>query len=791
MSGDVSASGEAGAKDGSEGRQTEERRRHLESVLEAYPDLRDRILRSLLTTLHSREIVSIDEIHASARECAERRVQQQLDEYDDNVQIGHRWDRAERRAIQRLTLEYAAQAFTTDEVDDLVNLTRKREEAQTLEEIAALTQVSFGLLVSKVKRFCRLPRGQTTLPERESTAARVALIRNFVSEQLEFIGVAKRYLRIRDFDDLVDRVVGSPDGSGVIGGKAGGMLLGYTILQRERANDPSVPDIPLALPESFYLRSDVIDWFLESNGLQHLQDHKYRDIEEIRKDYPMILELFKNADFPEWIVDRLREILARVGRQPLIVRSSSQLEDRFNTAFAGKYRSVFVANQGDDRERLGELLGAIAEVYASALHPDPISYRKRHQLIDFHENMAILIQTIIGNQAGRYFAPTWSGVAFSRNHYRRNPRVRPEDGLARLVMGLGTRAVDRVASDFPRMVPLGVPDLRAEVAPEDVVRYSQRMVDVIDLESNQFTKIPASTLLGQRGRLPGLELVLSVYRDGSLRPAVGGGVMEASDDLVVTFDRMTSSSQYPAFLKWCVQTLERVYRVPIDVEFACDGKTLYFLQCRPQAQRQVHHSVRVPSEVPADHTLFAATRDVMAGSVHDIEVVVVIDPTDYNALQTTDQRRRVARVVRTLNQRLEGRRFALLGPGRWGSKDLRLGVRVGYSDINNTTLLVEIARARDGYVPEVSFGSHFFQDLIESDIHYLALYPSAASGNYNETFFRQAPNVLVELAPELADMQHVVRVIDVPRATGGLVLNVDMDEENQQALGYLAPARPT
>jgi hypothetical protein len=119
-----------------------------------------------------------------------------------------------------------------------------------------------------------------------------------------------------------------------------------------------------------------------------------------------------------------------------------------------------------------------------------------------------------------------------------------------------------------------------------------------------------------------------------------------------------------------------------------------------------------------------------------------------------------------------------------------LGVRVGYSDINNTSLLVEIARARDGYVPEVSFGSHFFQDLIESDIHYLALYPSAAAENFNEAFFKQAPNVLAELEPELAGLEHVVRVVDIPRVSGGLLLNVDMDEEKQEALGYLAPARP-
>jgi hypothetical protein len=118
-----------------------------------------------------------------------------------------------------------------------------------------------------------------------------------------------------------------------------------------------------------------------------------------------------------------------------------------------------------------------------------------------------------------------------------------------------------------------------------------------------------------------------------------------------------------------------------------------------------------------------------------------------------------------------------------------MGVRVGYADINYTHMLVEIARPVGGFVPEVSFGSHFFQDLVESRIRYLALYPEEEGNLFDEEFLHGSRNELSQLLPEVADYADVVRVIDVAGAGGGLLLNVDMDGDAQQALGYLAEKR--
>ncbi|MDH3285078.1 MAG: PEP/pyruvate-binding domain-containing protein, partial [Acidobacteriota bacterium] len=545
-------------------------RAQVEKALSRYPSLADRIIRGLLIALHGRGIITIDEINERARARIAKKRETEPVASSDNVAQVRRWDDVERRFIQEITLQQAAESLTPEEIRDVVSLIRRRDEAQTLEEIANLSSVSFRLLAEKVRKYSNLPVIQTHLPMQETVGVRVALIRHFISDQLEFIGVAKRHLRIRDFTYLIDRVIGDDSGMGKIGGKAAGMLLAHRIIERARKGDRSAPQMPIVIPESFYLRSDVIERFLEINGLVELQSHKYKNLEEIRNEYPLLVEMFKNGEFPEPEKTQLGEFLERVGKHPLIVRSSSLLEDRFGTAFAGKYRSVFVANQGTVEENLSELLGAITEVYASLLHPDPISYRQRHTLLDYDENMAVLIQKVVGTRYRHYFCPLWAGVAFSRNEYRWSPRIRREDGLARMVFGIGTRAVDRVSSDYPRMIALGLPTLRPEASTEELVRYSQRFVDVINMDDNRFETIPVSEMITDEP-LAGLDGVVEILKDGELVRPMGSRIGGSTGRFVITFDRFAKESPYPGVLKWILQQLEKAYKCPVDVEFAYDG----------------------------------------------------------------------------------------------------------------------------------------------------------------------------------------------------------------------------
>jgi hypothetical protein len=134
---------------------------------------------------------------------------------------------------------------------------------------------------------------------------------------------------------------------------------------------------------------------------------------------------------------------------------------------------------------------------------------------------------------------------------------------------------------------------------------------------------------------------------------------------------------------------------------------------------------------------------------------------------------------------LEGERFILMGPGRWGSSNVELGVKVTYADIYNTRALVEIAESKAEYTPEISYGTHFFQDLVETHIYPLPLYPDAAETVFNREFFQQTPNALAQLLPEDAQYAALVKVIDIPAVARGRHLELVMDSDEEEALAYL------
>jgi len=759
---------------------------HVEARLEEHlrlrPALTERIQRELMMELHRRSIATIDSIHDQARSQAGRAMAEVVD--DPNQAERDRWDASERELVEQITRKTVCRHFSVADIDDLVNLTMKREEVHNLEVVANRGNVSFRELADNIQRFCALPLGETRLAPAEVVGTRVALTRHFVSDQLEFIGIAKNHLQIRDFDDITRRMLGSDSGIGRIGGKAGGMILAHRILAAaEQGTDPY---LPVAIPESYYLRSDVVEEFLRLNRLDEYQSQKYKPIEDVTREYPLIRGVFRNGDFPLKVVHDLRRILDKIGTHPLIVRSSSLLEDRIGTAFCGKYASVFVANQGTLEQRLRALLGAIAEVYASIMAPDPILYRREHNLIDYVEEMAVLIQKVVGLRCGDYLMPAVAGVAFSRNEYRWSPRIQREDGLMRLVMGLGTRAVDRSGSDYPRMVALGAPTLRPESTVNEILRCAQRTLDVVDTKKNRLQTVRLQEVLAQGcDDFSMLDKLVSVHRDGELYPPTGLRVDDDPTQLCITFDKLLRETPFVQRVRDMLARLEDAYGVPVDIEFASDGEKFYILQCRSQSQAVEAEPVRVPTNIANADIIFDAHRFVRTGLIEGIEYIVYVDSGAYDALPTRERRLEVARVVGRVNHALPPKSFILIGPGRWGSNDILLGVPIRYADINRCRMLIEVARQKDGFAPEVSFGTHFFQDLVEANIHYLPLYPDVASNRFNEAFLRNTRNVLADIVPADTDFARDVRVIHIPKVARGRTLTVAMDGETDVAIAYL------
>jgi hypothetical protein len=476
------------------------------------------------------------------------------------------------------------------------------------------------------------------------------------------------------------------------------------------------------------------------------------------------------------------------GENPIIVRSSSLLEDRIGASFSGKYKSVFVANQGTKHQRLQALLDAVAEVYASTFGPDPIEYRAERGLIDFGEEMGVMIQEVVGTRVGRYFLPSFAGVAFSKNEFRWSRRIKREDGLIRLVPGLGTRAVDRLGDDYPVLIAPGQPDLRVNTTPEEIITYSPQKLDVIDLEANKFVTVNANDFIKENAdSFPGIENIVSVFKDGIFRIPSGLHFDYEGSDNIITFDGLTKRTPFIRQIKAILDTLEECLGLPIDIEFASDGRNFYILQCRSQSSSENCAPAQIPSNPPKENIVFSANKYISNGKTPDITHIVYVDPQKYSEIPDRASMVEVGRIVGHLNKILTKHEFILMGPGRWGSRgDIKLGVSVTYSDINNTSVLIEIAKKKGDYVPDLSFGTHFFQDLVEADIRYLPLYPDEEDVIFNEAFLTGSKNSLSDLLPKYSQYSDIVHVIDVPAVCNGNILQILLNADMGKGLGLIS-----
>lgn len=616
-------------------------------------------------------------------------------------------------------------------------------------------------------------------------AIKVSLIRRFFSRRLEVISLAKKNVFISDFFNLMKNLICPIHSNGKIGGKSSGLFMAKEIIKRETRRFEELKEIKV--PKTWYIVSDGLIEFTNHNQLREMRGYKYHNIDQIRMDYPNLVQLFKNSSFPPEILKGLSMALDDFGRNPLIIRSSSLLEDSAGAAFSGKYKSLFIANQGTKEQRLEALLDAIAEVYASTYAPDPLKYRSERGLLDYQEEMGIMIQEVVGTRVGKYLFPAFGGVAFSSNEFRWSPRIERKDGLIRIVPGMGTRAVDRLSTDFPILISPGKPGLRVNTTIDETIRYAPKYMDVINLETNTFETINVETIVKNHGHeFPRFKQVFSVCGADSLKLPMGL-VDYDKDYFVPTFEGLLKNTKFIRQIKILLDVLEENYGTPIDIEFAADDQNLYLLQCRAQSFSAEKASVSLPTGVPPEQILFSASKYVSNGWTPDISHIVYVSPDAYDKLEDRDSLNAVGRAVSKLNVLLPKRKFILIGPGRWGSRgDIKLGVNVTYSDIHNTSALIEVAFKKGTYQPDLSFGTHFFQDLVEASIRYLPLYPDDSENLFKHDFFNNSDNLLPLLLPQYSHLKDVVRVIDVPRISNGYIAKLFMNGEEGKALCILS-----
>jgi predicted nucleotidyltransferase len=689
------------------------------------------------------------------------------------------------KIIQKQIFEIAKETIPPREISNLFQNWMKQDRARPLLLSSQKEGTSLSQIKDEINRFYSQDIEDTKLATEDMISIKTALIRRFFTNRTDYVNIAKSFIEPEDFIPLLNNTIGPAHGSGKLGGKTSGIFLAEKILKEKMGENEALKNI--SFPKSWYITSDTIINFIHYNDLDETFQTKYLHPDQIRQEQPFLEQVFKNATFPNEIVEGFRRIIRDLEGKPIIVRSSSLLEDSFGAAFSGKYKSLFVSNTGNEDERLNSLMDAIAEVYASTFGPDPIEYRRERGLIDFSEEMGILIQEVVGIRVGNYYLPTYSGVAFSKNEFQWSPRILREDGMIRLVPGLGTRAVDRVGNDYPILVSPKKPKLQVNALISEKIKYSPRYMDVINLKSGAIETIDAIDFLKEYyDEFPNVNQIISIHKDGRLVNPSSILLNLKESDMVVTFSNLFTKGDFLEKMKHILFLLEEKIGIPVDVEFASDGKKLYVLQCRPQSQSRDIERKPIPKNVSEDRKLFYTNKYVTTGQVENIDYIVYVVPEEYLNLETREEMQKISIIINELNYKLPKRNFILMGPGRWGSRgDVKLGVPVRYGDINNTSLLVEIAKEKGEYTPELSFGTHFFQDLVEAEIKYLPLYPDESNNIFNDSLLLYQDNKLTTILKDFKKYENVVRVIKISEIYSGESLSIIMDGEAGEALAYL------
>ena len=594
--------------------------------------------------------------------------------------------------------------------------------------------------------------------------------------------LARRYLTVEDLREVARRMIGT----GRIGGKAVGMLVARAILRRDA---PHIAE-RLEPHDSFYVGSDVFYTYLVQNGVWWLRLRQNAP-DLFLKEANLARRRILSGKFTDRVVGQFSRLIEYFGQSAFIVRSSSLLEDSYGHAFAGKYESLFCANQGPYAQRLADFLAAARAIYASSMSERALRYRAERGLLEADEQMALLVMRVSGTMSGRRFYPPVAGVGFSFNPYVWHPDIDPAAGVVRLVFGLGTRAVNRTDDDYTRLVALNAPTRRPEANFEEVRRYAQRRVDVIDLDANQVVSARFDDIAPDPSDLLPLDLLAAEEPPPE-------GRTRRTPSYTITFDRLLTETRLVADLREMLRALEQAYGCPVDTEFtvnflARDEYRINLLQCRPLQVQGWEGTAEERPEPAPDRILFEA-RDAVIGHSRSIDLdwVVYVTPAAYAGLPPAE-RYQVARLLGELNRAFRtasggSGRVLMAGPGRWGTTSPSLGLPVAFAEINQAAALIEIVAMHEHLIPDASLGTHFLNDLVEMDILYAALRPDRPPNRWNEEPLRAAPNRLLELLPSAERWLPVVRVVRGSDIAPGQGTRLFADARRQQVLCYLQPA---
>ena len=568
--------------------------------------------------------------------------------------------------------------------------------------------------------------------------------------------MVKKHFTPQDYFAVRDHMVGT----GMIGGKACGMLLARAIIRNKESDISEV----LEPHDSFYVGSDLYYTYIVDNNLwdtrikQRTEDGYFELAQELA-------DKIMGGTFSDAMRDQFVRIIEYYGQDPYIIRSSSILEDGFGNAFAGKYESVFCVNRGSLEERLEEFEHAIKVVYASSMSLSALDYRKRRGLDKRDEQMALLIQRVSGSYYGSNYMPCAAGVGYSYSPYRIMKESDPTAGMLRLVMGLGTSAVDRTEGSYPRIVNLDMPQKTPYSSSTDKHKFSQGKAEVINMTDQTLKKLPLEDIAPDIPNYLGRILFEHDYDAESRLREMG----RRRDVRFISCKGLVANSTLMEQMKRMLHCIQEEYEYPVDIEFTINisenGEySIDLLQCRPLQVQKGQSGTVIPPDVPEGHILLETKGSSMGMcKATDIDIVVYVDPVKYYNMPYKEKDL-VAKLVGKINGRYGdmGKHMMLIVPGRVGTTSPELGVPTAFFDISAYEIICEIEESKAGYNPELSYGSHIFQDLVESEILYTAVFNSEKTVHFSPEKLESSKDLVSEFeqSETLSDIVHIYDVSD-------------------------------
>ncbi|MFO7878489.1 MAG: PEP/pyruvate-binding domain-containing protein [Bacteroidota bacterium] len=503
-------------------------------------------------------------------------------------------------------------------------------------------------------------------------------------------------------------------GTGALGGKGRGVAFTNTLIYNFDFSS-MISDINIRAPRTVIIGIDEFTDFINENDLKHFQT--------VDEDYDVIKKAFKNARFSKSMMRQLKAVMKEFKR-PLAIRSSSLLEDSLYQPFSGIFETYLIPNNHtDDNIRLEQFTDAIKMVYASLFSPTSKDYIRAINYKLEEEKMAVVIQEVVGNQFDSYYYPHISGVAQSFNYYPVS-YMKPEDGFAVLALGLGKYVVEgekayRFCPRYPKLDVLSLKDIVNESQTEFfAVNMNKENIDLLEGEEAGLQRLDIDDAEMQGS----LKHLASVYNpdNNSLSPGLtdyGPRVLDFANILKHKYIPL------PKTIEKVVAIVKEALGTTVEIEFAVDLKkdkdnkaSFYILQIKPLIGSSYDYEIDM-DKIDQERIILQTTKAMGNGKITGISDIVFVDPDSFDKTKTEEMAAEIEKINKEFHE--QDRKYILLGPGRWGSRDKFIGIPVRWPQISNAKVIVEYSFK--GFPLDPSSGSHFFHNVTSMNVGYFSV----------------------------------------------------------------------